>query len=64
MVIWLLSFVKIVVTRWQILMLKCTKFDVGWGREGALLLREGRGREGEWALLVFGPFRRPCAPVY
>ena len=30
MVIWLLSFVKIVVTRWQILMLKCTKFDVGW----------------------------------
>jgi len=31
MVIWLLSFVKIVVIRWQILMLKCTKFDVGWG---------------------------------
>jgi len=28
---WLLSLVKIVVTRWQILMLKCTKFDVGWG---------------------------------
>jgi len=23
--------VKIIVTRWQILMLKCTKFDVGWG---------------------------------
>jgi len=29
--IWLLSFVKIVVTRWQILMLKCTKFNIGWG---------------------------------
>ena len=29
MVILLLSFVKIVVTRWHILMLKCTKFDVG-----------------------------------
>ena len=28
---WLLSLVKIVVTRWQILMLKCTKFDVGGG---------------------------------
>ena len=35
MVIWLLSFVKIVVTRWQILMLKCTKFGVGWGSAGA-----------------------------
>jgi len=35
------------------------------GREGALLLRggegRGEGREGEWALLVFGPFRRPCS---
>ena len=23
--------IKIVATRWQILMLKCTKFDFGWG---------------------------------
>ena len=27
----------------------------GRGREG-----RGEGRGGEWALLVFGPFRRPC----
>ena len=47
--------IKIVATRCKILRLKCTKFDFGWGSApdpaggaySALLLREGRGREGE-----------------
>ena len=34
--------IKIFVTRCQILRLKCTKFDVGWGWRGW----EGRGKEG------------------
>ena len=55
--------IKIVATRCQILRLKCTKFDFGWGSApdpavgaysapppldlGALLLRGREGREGE-----------------
>jgi len=37
--------IKIVVTRCQILRLKCTKFDFGWVREkgGERRRREGRG---------------------
>jgi hypothetical protein len=40
----------------------------GWGGRGGERGGKGRGREGErkdWALLVFGPFRRPwqrCSP--
>jgi len=40
LILW--KIVKIVVTRCQILRLKCTKFDVGWGWRGW----EGRGKEG------------------
>ena len=59
---WLTKIIKIVVTRWRILRLKCTKFDFGWGFAPdqltalprpprwilrALLLRRGEGRGGE-----------------
>ena len=37
-------FVKIVATKCQILRLKCTKIDFGWG--SALLVREERYRKG------------------
>jgi len=49
--------IKIVVTRCQILRLKCTKFDFGWGLQrsprppswitGGILLRGGKGAEGK-----------------
>jgi len=46
--------IKIVATRCQVLRLKCTKFDFGWGSlqrspdplagfKGPILLREGKG---------------------
>jgi len=31
--------IKIVATRYQVLRLKCTKFDFGWGAGGAFLQR-------------------------
>ena len=48
------KFIKIVATRCQILRLKCTKFDFGWGSPrppswiyGGLILRGGKGGEGK-----------------
>jgi len=35
--------INIVATRWQILRLKCTKFDFGWDGKGDGRRREGRG---------------------